>query len=83
MGIVYMEIGSLFTGYLSDCSIPHSFYHNLYNHISVPTTGDVLPVSEALDTRLQCGVLLAMKREQLGGLVPNHTYFITSEAPHI
>lgn len=29
MRTVYMEIGAVFTGYLSNCSFPHCFYHNL------------------------------------------------------
>lgn len=49
MKTVYMEILSLFTGYLSDCPFP-SFYRNLSGFIPVTIKGDVLPVLGPLDT---------------------------------
>lgn len=62
--IVYMEIGALFTGRLSDCSFPTVFFLiTIYNNlISTTIRGAALPLSDAC---FQHGVSQAPRGEQL------------------
>lgn len=61
MRIVHMEIGPLFTGYLSNCSFPIAFIRIYNNFISMTIKGDVLPLFYTPDTCLQCGIAQAIR----------------------